>query len=46
MQRKDTSLIRVRPYEAPQVFFMGIGAAYLGLVDTLSKYGKLLCITI
>jgi histone deacetylase 6 len=29
-----------RPYDATQVFFMGIGDAYLGLVDLLSTYGK------
>lgn len=29
-----------RPYDATQVFFMGIGDAYLGLVDLLSIYGK------
>jgi hypothetical protein len=28
-----------RPYDATQVFFMGIGDAYLGLVDLLSLNG-------
>jgi histone deacetylase 6 len=29
-----------RPHDATQVFFMGIGDAYIGLVDLLSNYGK------
>lgn len=28
-----------RPHDATQVFFMGIGDAYLGLVDLLSHNG-------
>lgn len=28
-----------RPNDASQVFFMGIGDAYLGLVDLLSHHG-------
>jgi hypothetical protein len=31
-----------RPNDATQVFFMGIGDAYLGLVDLLSRNGQLL----
>ena len=31
-----------RPSDATQVFFMGIGDAYLGLVDLLSRNGNLL----
>lgn len=30
-----------RLHDATQVFFMGIGDAYIGLVDFLSNYGKL-----
>ncbi|KAF2878298.1 putative histone deacetylase [Massariosphaeria phaeospora] len=30
----------IEPHEATQVFFLGIGAAYLGLVDLLSHYEK------
>ncbi|KAL5114205.1 Histone deacetylase hda1 [Pleosporales sp. CAS-2024a] len=30
----------IEPHDATQVFFMGIGEAYIGLVDLLSNYGK------
>ena len=33
-------LMNFRPNDATQVFLMGIGAAYIGLVDLLSKFGK------
>jgi histone deacetylase 6 len=36
----ETGLTSGRPYDATQVFFMGIGDAYLGLVDLLSLNGK------
>jgi histone deacetylase 6 len=31
-------LILDRPHDATQVFFLGIGAAYIGLVDLLGRY--------
>jgi hypothetical protein len=38
------NLMRSRLYDATQVFFMGVGDAYLGLVDLLSHNGKHLTI--
>jgi hypothetical protein len=36
------NLMKSRLYDATQVFFMGVGDAYLGLVDLLSHNGKYL----
>jgi hypothetical protein len=33
----------IEPHNASQVFFLGIGSAYLGLVDLLGTNGKISC---